>query len=149
MSHHVFVYGTLKAGWSNHAILRSFAAVNQAEFMGDASTVTNTQLWFAGLPYLIKSEEDEPPVPGEVYLVSDRCLEFMDHLEGHPRAYRREEIQVKMEAGEEMTVLCYLWPRALHDAAQPYRIPAFTRDDLERAYLENIYILGRGVEDHE
>lgn len=80
--HVVFVYGTLKKGFSNHEV-----------FLGGRSVPLGEDSIFADLynlgPYpAIK--EGTTLVTGECYIVGDNTLKNLDKLEGHPVFYRRK-----------------------------------------------------------
>ena len=85
----VFVYGTLKFGYSNSDFLRTSIPI------GKATTKKNHALYvdgYNGLPYLKK--EPKCKISGEVYQVNPLKLMQLDSLEGHPDYYKREKIEV-------------------------------------------------------
>lgn len=86
----VFVYGTLKKGLGNHALLSRHGAV----YHGEHYTSNKFSLYRcnSNLPYAVK--EIGSGIKGEVYKVSDKCLEDLDILEGHPNWYKREIISI-------------------------------------------------------
>ena len=102
--HLIFVYGTLLRGLSNHAILA------QARFLGTARTKESYALYVDTYPKVIR---DEPvsPVRGELYLVDGPTLALLDDLEDHPFMYRREQIAVIMDDGEETLAWLYFHPQ--------------------------------------
>ena len=102
--HLIFVYGTLLRGLSNHAILA------QARFLGTARTKEPYALYVDTYPKVIR---DEPvsPVTGELYLVDGPTLALLDDLEDHPFMYRREQIAVIMDDGEETLAWLYFHPQ--------------------------------------
>jgi len=84
----VFVYGTLKRGFSNHVLL-----LNQ-KFLGNGVTVDKYVMYANGIPYvsdMFKSSE----ISGELYQVSKSALHYMDLLEGHPEWYIRKKTSIK------------------------------------------------------
>ncbi len=96
----VFVYGTLLSGEPNHRVLAG------AELLGEARTEPAFDLVSLGaFPAMIPG--GSTAVVGEVYVVDRGTLAALDHLEGHPRFYRRR--RVRLEDGEE--VLAYLLSR--------------------------------------
>ncbi len=102
--HLVFVYGTLLRGLSNHTILA------QARFLGAARTKELYALYMDTFPKVIR---DEPvsPVVGELYLVDGPTMALLDDLEDHPFEYRREQILVIMDDGEETLAWIYFHPQ--------------------------------------
>ena len=86
----VFVYGTLKKGFSNHRLLAS------SELLGKARTVKKYAMYSTGVPIVVK-EEAVSAIFGELYRVDEVTLTYLDSLEGHPDWYRREEVEVLVE----------------------------------------------------
>jgi gamma-glutamylcyclotransferase (GGCT)/AIG2-like uncharacterized protein YtfP len=87
----LFVYGTLRKGGENHALLE------HARFVGAATTAERYALFVDGIPFLASM----PPVHrvrGEVYAVDDATLARLDELEGHPRWYERRPVTVVLDA---------------------------------------------------
>jgi gamma-glutamylaminecyclotransferase len=96
----VFVYGTLKRGFSNHPLLE------RAEWLGAARTRGRWPLVIAGswfVPCLLERPGDGHHVRGEVYAVDAPTLEALDELEGvgEPDGYDRKPIEVEREPGGE------------------------------------------------
>jgi gamma-glutamylaminecyclotransferase len=89
----VFVYGTLKKGFSNHRLLAG------SEYLGTAQTVEKYAMYSTGTPIVLK-EEAVSPIHGELYRVNEETLVALDSLEGHPDWYRREEINIYVD-GEQ------------------------------------------------
>jgi gamma-glutamylcyclotransferase (GGCT)/AIG2-like uncharacterized protein YtfP len=95
----VFVYGTLMQGEHNDHCRRS------AEFRGKARTRPEfTLISMDFYPALVKVGSTS--VEGELYLVDEDVLRYLDYLERHPKFYRREIIT--MDDGEE--AYAYLLP---------------------------------------
>lgn len=86
----VFVYGTLKRGGSNHALLAGQA------FMGEAETLPGHALYdLGGYPGMVELDGSEGRVTGEVWSVDSRCLEALDRLEGTDEGlYRRAAVRL-------------------------------------------------------
>ena len=105
--HLLFVYGTLKEGYSNNILLRG------TEFIGKAVTIDNLGLISVGIPLAISSEstkEETKPIIGEVYKISSKVLEIVDILEGHPDMYKREIRKIKiLESYEIIDAYIYLF----------------------------------------
>jgi gamma-glutamylaminecyclotransferase len=83
----IFVYGTLKKGYSNHYFL------DGAHFVDDAVTKDRYALYVSGIPYLSKDEKISK-IYGEVYEVDFDILKRVDMLEEHPGWYKREIAEV-------------------------------------------------------
>ena len=86
-NHLVFVYGTLKQGFSNHYYLSG------SKFLGTGRTKEKYAMYVSGIPFVIMSEPISP-IQGELYQVDDITLAKLDSLEGHPGWYRREKVDV-------------------------------------------------------
>lgn len=88
----LFVYGTLKKGYTNHYILEMLGA----ELIGKAM-LPNSELYVGRLPdcrrlpYLIKGDDK---VSGELYHVPKKALKYLDIFEGVPHFYNREKLTV-------------------------------------------------------
>lgn len=92
----VFVYGTLKRGFPNHAYM------DGSTFIADVQTVEPYPLvvggtWFT--PYLIPEKGSGHRVRGELWDVPDERMPALDELESvHlPNGYRRHRIPVSQE----------------------------------------------------
>jgi gamma-glutamylaminecyclotransferase len=86
----VATYGTLKKGESNHHYVRS------AKYVGRGKTSQRYPLVINGLPFLYKEAGVGYQVEVDVFKVSDSRLERMDALEGHPRWYKREQVDIEV-----------------------------------------------------
>lgn len=83
----VFVYGTLKRGYSNN-----FRLLKDAVFLGKAKTKDKYTMIGKGMafPYVLeKNNELGKNIVGEVYAVSEEELRKLDRLEGVPTHYKR------------------------------------------------------------
>tara|TARA_R110000744_G_scaffold161885_1_gene278462 strand:- start:758 stop:1159 length:402 start_codon:yes stop_codon:yes gene_type:complete len=83
----VFVYGTLKSGFSNNILL------SQSTLLGPGVTENLYAMYEDGIPYVSKSSE-QSQISGEVYMVDSQSLDNLDLLEGHPRWYKREKTKI-------------------------------------------------------
>jgi len=101
---YVFVYGTLKRGYSNHALLQGCG------YLGVAQTVDKFAMYERGIPYVSK-QENKTQIIGELYLVDELCLNNLDMLEGHPDWYKRELINVTciLNSGDFKTIKAWLY----------------------------------------
>lgn len=102
MHYLVFVYGTLKKGFSNHRLLAG------AEFLGAAQTVEKYAMYSTGTPIVLK-DEAVSPIFGELYRVNEKTLAALDSLEGHPDWYRRQEVEVLVDEVERGRRLETAW----------------------------------------
>jgi gamma-glutamylaminecyclotransferase len=102
--HLVFVYGTLLQGLSNHTLLA------QARFLGQARTKRSYALYVDYFPKVIR-DEAVSSIVGELYLVDGPALALLDDLEDHPFEYRREQVPVIMDDGEEVQAWLYFHPK--------------------------------------
>ena len=90
MTHKVFVYGTLKEGFGNNALLRD------ATFVSRGCTVQPYLMLDTGGFPVVFQDPAKHNVSGEVYEVDDATLAQLDRLEGHPSFYERKEITVDL-----------------------------------------------------
>ncbi len=73
----LFVYGTLKRGGENHALLAA------QQFLGAARTAPGYTLYSLGdYPGLSTLPGDQSGVEGELWCVQPECLALLDELEG-------------------------------------------------------------------
>lgn len=108
----IFVYGTLKRGGSNHALLAA------DKFIGPARTAPGFRLWSLGdYPGMTSHTADREGVAGEVWSVGEKTLARLDELEGLDEGlYRRERVPLLGEfAAAE--VEAYLYARSVADRA--------------------------------
>ena len=95
----VFVYGTLKRGYTNNRL------ISNATFIGKAKTVSN---WIMignhlAFPYVLRRDhENGSQIKGEVYEVDQEGLKKLDLLEGVPSHYTREKVYVQYTANNEL-----------------------------------------------
>jgi len=93
----LFVYGTLKRGFSNHQLLKD------SQFLGFAQTKDRYPLikTYFGLPILLPFKDTGHNVRGEVYEVSSSLMKAIDKLEGHPNINKRELISVISDVAQK------------------------------------------------
>jgi gamma-glutamylaminecyclotransferase len=104
---YLFVYGTLKSGYSNNRLM-----ANCTLYLKNARTEPGFTLYGTGIPFMVR-EFQSSGVKGEVWKVPMSQLPAIDRLEGHPEWYRREEI--KLDTG--IKVWAYLNPNVLKNRA--------------------------------
>lgn len=112
MKHKVFVYGTLKRGYSNYNRL-----LRTSEFVSEAKTLPKYRLYDVGMfPCMVKDGERGVAVEGEVFIVDDETKQRLDWLEGISSGmYTREVVELE---GVEGPVEAYFWgrsPKGLRD----------------------------------
>jgi gamma-glutamylcyclotransferase (GGCT)/AIG2-like uncharacterized protein YtfP len=83
----VAVYGSLRKGFGNHALLRD------AEFVTEEYISGYDMISLGGFPALFKSEVPVSKILVEIYKVDDSEMTGLDRLEGYPSFYNREEIE--------------------------------------------------------
>ena len=98
----VFVYGTLKRGFSNNRYLAG------SKFLGTARTKEKFALYSDGLPFLIMTESISE-IHGELYQVDDLTLQILDDLEGHPDWYRREQVEICLDDGNHSVMKAWVY----------------------------------------
>lgn len=95
----VFVYGSLKKGFSNHSCL------NGAQFYKDAKIKDAIMYNLGPFPGIVDGEGE---VRGELYTANEAVMARLDRLEGHPRFYCRKKVPIM---GED----CLAWAYFLSD----------------------------------
>ena len=112
----LFVYGTLKRDYSNHALLAA------AHFVGEAATIEEYGFYLGPdehaqeepeIPFLLanpKTGDAAVQVRGELWKVDSFTLTQLDELEGHPDWYQRKKINVCHASGESVSAFAYLLP---------------------------------------
>jgi gamma-glutamylcyclotransferase (GGCT)/AIG2-like uncharacterized protein YtfP len=130
-THRVFVYGTLKRGRSNHALLQT------SRFLGEAATLkTYWMITTGAFPVVldaVPADFGPPPlaVAGEIYRVDDATLEQLDLLEREGRSYLRKVTDVS-QGCRKVQAHIYL---GIADYWHPRRLPAWTGQNM-RGELE-------------
>ena len=99
VEHKVFVYGTLIAGEAN----AHWAGNARRQKAWTTGTIYDTGCRF---PAFVKRGRTH--VKGEVLTVDDEGFKSMDRLEGYPRLYRREQIQVHLVGGGNVLAWVYI-----------------------------------------
>tara|TARA_R110000803_G_scaffold56959_3_gene114662 strand:+ start:7375 stop:8451 length:1077 start_codon:yes stop_codon:yes gene_type:complete len=98
----VAVYGTLKKGFGNY-----YSYLKSSKFVGSGVTKDRYPLVVQGLPFLVNKRGIGYNVKVDVFKVSDITLGNLDALEGHPKWYRREKIDIKVKNGS--TLPCWVY----------------------------------------
>ena len=108
--HKVFVYGTLKRGYTANAMLLA-----DSEYIGEFVTTKKYRMYDLGpFPSVIQAD-DGHYIMGEIYEVDDDTLIQLDTLEGVPRLYARGEtvcrpiIDGKLVEGEDNDITAFIY----------------------------------------
>lgn len=113
-NYNLFVYGTLKRGFSNNRLLA------HQKFLGSAITCSPKVMETAGIPYVYDFPQyyigdklmSGSCIEGELWEVDQRAFTKIDLLEGHPRWYRRKLTNVQLHHGTSAQAwLYYMTPR--------------------------------------
>lgn len=103
----VFVYGTLKKGFSNH-----IQHLGKAEFVGKASTISRWTMIGKGrgFPYVVEMDHSKGHnIKGEVYRVTPEELARLDRLEGVAHNhYKKVFAYVRFDDGTTEPVTMYV-----------------------------------------
>ena len=127
-THRVFVYGTLRRGHHNHALLE------MSKFIGEAATLRTYWMITTGVfPVVLDAVPGDfglPPlaVAGEIYHVDDATLEQLDLLEREGRSYDRKVTAVH-EAGHKVQAHIYI---GVADYWHRRQLPAWTTQNNRR-----------------
>lgn len=89
MIHHVLVYGTLRRGGSNHALLTS------ARFLSTLRTPGFVLYHLGAYPAACPAAEHQL-ITCELYQVDRATLAHLDQLEGYPSFYDRRQVAVTL-----------------------------------------------------
>ena len=99
----IFVYGNLMRGFRNHQYLAG------AKFLGTGRTVEKCGMYTDGsIPFVVQDEEVSF-IYGELYVLDIFCLRNLDRLEGHPRWYKREEIEICLNKDTNTPVVAWMY----------------------------------------
>jgi len=109
----IFVYGTLRMGQCRNHVL------SDSEYLGGARTKPEFTMWDLG-PYPAVTNFGADSIAGEVYEVDERTLAELDRIEGHPRLYRRTDI----ELADGQPVQTYLYACEQGTLAYSNRVPS-------------------------
>lgn len=114
----VFVYGTLKQGFSNHILMEDLMTAGDAAFVGPCRTLHRLPLVCGPyrVPFLLNLPGRGQRVAGELYAVSAEGIARMDELEGLTRGhYERLPITVEVQ-GDDAPVEAYYAHRSYAEA---------------------------------
>lgn len=112
---HVFVYGTLRAGGSNHFRMAGAVLLGKGWLAGRMHRID----WY---PALVCGGGGK--VRGEIYLIRLNHLIELDAFEGitpdavEPREYRRVKVEVNLDNGEVVEAWVWEWAGSLDEAPE-------------------------------
>lgn len=84
----VFVYGSLKKNFQNHALLK------EAKFIGNAEISGYKMCNLGYFPGIVESDAKDV-VKGEIYEIDKDVEAKLDYLEGIPHHYRKEYVNTE------------------------------------------------------
>ena len=96
----LFIYGTLKKGQCRNSALEG------QTFLGEVSTEPNYKLYRVSSFPGIVPVKDGIAIKGELWEVDARCLAALDRIEGHPKLFKRDTIQLQ---GHSEPIESYFW----------------------------------------
>ena len=101
---YVFVYGTLKRGFSNHYFLED------AKFIAQATTKDKFPMVniIKAYPYIINDAGNGHNIEGELYKIDASILAKLDMLEGYPEHYDRQKVTILAENKEYRGILYFI-----------------------------------------
>ena len=129
----MFVYGTLKRGFSNHMrVMQKQGCEGWYRYKSDATTAASFPLFVDdyGIPYLLNRRGTGSPVKGELYDVSEEGLQALDELEGYPDRYTRMQVSVATEGSDAVQAWMYMLDRD---------VPALERFRLITDYIRELH----------
>ena len=147
----IFIYGTLKKGFTNNHHLFD-ASHGTSTFICNAKTkekyalIIDKERWY--LPFLLDSRGTGHCVRGEVYEVDATMLQWLDRFEDVGEMYDVLEVDVQRvegdditgEEGDVMKCLCYV----MHGTIEKYlRLPHlenYTQEDAQHYCEEDVDI---------
>ena len=100
---YVFVYGTLKFGFSNYRLLWN------SQCIGRGYTIKKYDMYSSGIPYVIEDGLEITKIYGEVYLCNENTMRNLDMLEGHPTFYKRKKVDIKIVNGKIQSCWIYFY----------------------------------------
>ncbi|XP_067890325.1 gamma-glutamylaminecyclotransferase-like isoform X2 [Heterodontus francisci] len=99
----VFVYGTLKKGQPNHHYMTD-GTKGKGKYCGKGWTDQKYPLVIArqyNIPFLLNVPGMGQEVTGEIYLVDDQLLQFLDEFESCPEMYQRTPVGIHIQKWED------------------------------------------------
>lgn len=100
---YIFVYGTLKKGYTGNLLLED------SKFIGNATTYLKYTMYDNGF-YPILVDKPNAPIVGELYWIDPEMVSQMDEYEGCPNLYNRFIIPVLI-GDEVLGAYAYFYQR--------------------------------------
>lgn len=95
------VYGTLRKGGGNY-----YRHLKNQKHLGTGKTKDKYPMITGGIPFLLKKKGEGYNVVVDVFKVSETAMKSIDQLEGHPRWYKREVIDIELKG---KTYPCWIY----------------------------------------
>jgi gamma-glutamylcyclotransferase (GGCT)/AIG2-like uncharacterized protein YtfP len=105
----IFVHGRLRQGKPGDTQIAA------GSFMGKGVTIETFSLYHTNGKALI-TKRPVSSVIGEVYEVSSELLKILDRSEGHPHVNKREQVQIKLRDGRDVSAWASFRLQPLRDA---------------------------------
>lgn len=121
--HRVLVYGTLRRGQGNNAMLKDSKFLGAVVIPKDEGLVMMDATQ-GGFPVVVPAKDAklEPTViMAELYAVDDNTLKLLDRLEGVPTMYQQKKIKVR-NRGQDVTAIMYQGTKGFFDFDLAYQI---------------------------
>ena len=106
----VFVYGSLKVGFSNHGVVERYV-LDVKPGTVDGFRMLNLGAYPGAVPV---GEGESRSIRGEIMLLTDpeRAMRNLDGLEGYPHFYNRKVVTVRLDDGNTDAAWIYMLNRA-------------------------------------
>ena len=103
---HLFVYGTMKQGFRNHARISSeYDSCYLGDYITQQAAFSMKSKTANGHPAPVVLPDGAHQIAGELYRIDKSLLDYIDLMEGHPVVYKRVPVLLK---GAEQSVWMYL-----------------------------------------
>ena len=127
----VAVYGTLKKGYSNY-----YSYLTSSKHIGKGETNEKYPLVISGLPYLIEEKGNGHNVEVDVFKVSGTVLAQLDRLEGHPKWYKRKQVEMRMSSGK--ILVCWIYFNILEKSKGREHHKTYTQKPYVRSWYDSL-----------
>ena len=127
----VAVYGTLKKGYSNY-----YSYLTSSKHIGKGETNEKYPLVISGLPYLIEEKGKGHNVEVDVFKVSGTVLSQLDRLEGHPKWYKRKQVEMRMSSGK--ILVCWIYFNILEKSKGREHHKTYTQKPYVRSWYDSL-----------